>query len=1297
MFAELYQQLEAAIADAMHPDRFRLRQRLRSLRSQAEDPQALDKLHRLDAQITRSVSRRRQRQAALPAITYDESLPIHTRRAEIAQAIDRHQVVIVCGETGSGKSTQLPKICLELGRGVDGMIGHTQPRRLAARSIATRLADELHSPLGQDVGYKIRFTDKTRSETYVKLMTDGILLAETPSDRFLNQYDTIILDEAHERSLNIDFLLGYIKRLLPKRPELRLVITSATIDARRFSEHFSSPAGPTPIIEVSGRSYPVELRYRPLEPDEEGEEPEVTDRIVAAVDELTRDTGGDILVFLPTERDIRDTAAVLNRHAQHRGRPLEILPLYARLPAKEQNRVFAPHPNRRVVLATNVAESSLTVPGIRAVIDTGTARISRYSPRSKVQRLPIEAISQASADQRKGRCGRIGPGICIRLYSEDDYAGRDRYTTPEIRRTNLASVILQTLALKLGAIDEFPFLDPPRTDAVRDGYKTLFELGATDQHRRLTPIGRQLSRLPVDPRVGRMILAADENQCLEEVLIIAAGLEIQDPRDRPADKAEAADECHAQFADPSSDFFGLLRLWDFYHHLKETLSRNQLRKACRQNFLSHHRLREWADIYRQLRQMVEEQGRHRRVRRDDYDAVHQSLLTGLLSGIAYRSDTYEYTGAGGNKLHLWPGSGLFEKRPKWIMAAELVETTRRYCRVAARINPDWIEPLAAHLVKRTHRDPHWDSRSGSAMTWERVTLFGLPIVARRRVRLGPIDPDTARQLFLQALVDEDVPGRFTFLEHNRAVIKQVEDLAAKQRRGDWVVSQQMVFQYYEQQLPEDLFDTRGLKQWLKKQRRGNRLLCMSRDDLLQDADDQLREDKFPDRLDLTKTSFPLKYRYAPGDDEDGVTVTVPKHAVNQISHEQIDWLVPGRLEEKITALIRSLPKSIRRCLVPAPDTARQAAEQLSFGDGPFLPTLARVLERISGEHVPADAFQLDRLPAHLVMKVRVVDDDGSTLAVDGSLQRLRETFGSQAEGASGRIDDAAWNRPATTDWDFGDLPTEVTVSRGGLTVPAYPAVIDQQDAVAVRLLDTPDRAALESRRGIRRLYYLAEKKALQAHVNWLPQLGEIRLLAATLMTARELDTQLALLIAERAFLGEEPLPRSEDEYRQRRAEAAERAGVAVQQITPLIHPLFQTYHAACLAVEELPAGRYPEVVADVRQQLSELMPTDFLASTPWQWLEHFPRFLKAITLRLDKLHHGGQSRDAQAMAELTPWLELLHQRAESHRQRGLVDTQLELYRWMLEEFRVSLFAQQLGTSLSVSSKRLEKQWAKVAP
>lgn len=1298
------QEVAQRIETAMILDRHRLWSRWRTLSrdSATTDPQVQRQWDQLCAHIAQSAQRREERQQHLPKVQYDESLPIHARRQEIAAAIASHPIVIVSGETGSGKSTQLPKICLEMGRGVDGMIGHTQPRRIAARAIAARLAEELATPLGSGVGYKIRFSDQTQSRTYVKLMTDGILLAETPSDRFLNQYDTIILDEAHERSLNIDFLLGYLKRLLPQRPELRCIITSATIDAGRISEHFARGGQPAPVIEVSGRGYPVEVRYRVAESAADGDEPEeeLSEQIVAAVGELVRELPGDVLVFLPTERDIRETATALGRRRVRSDAPLELLPLYARLSAQEQNRVFAPHTHRRIVLATNVAESSLTVPGIRSVIDTGTARISHYSPRSKVQRLPIEPISRASADQRAGRCGRIGPGICVRLYSEEDYLARDAFTTPEIRRTNLAAVILQTMAWRLGAIEEFPFLDPPRSDAIQDGYRTLFELGAIDDRRELTPVGRQLSRLPVDPRIGRMILAARERNCLEEILIIAAGLEVQDPRERPAEKTAQADECHSQFADEASDFLGLLKVWDFYHTLKENLSRSQLRKACRQNFLSLNRLREWSDIYRQLRQLAEQQGPAPRTRHDDYQAIHQALLTGLLSGIAVRDDGSQYTGAGGNKLHIWPGSALFHKRPMWIVAAELVETSRRYCRVVARIDPGWIEPLAPHLVRSSYDDPCWDGRRGAAMVHQKVTLFGLTIVPRRRVPLGPVDPDEARRLFIDhALVEGDVRGGFPFLDHNRQVLKQIEQLAAKQRRTDRLVGAQDVAHFYQRRLPEDVFDAGRLLRWLRTAGDpAGHVLHMRLEDLLPvDESPTDPATLYPDQLAVRQTRFPLQYHFAPGEDRDGVSVTVPRHALNQLPPEQLDWLVPGRLEEKITALIRTLPKSIRRCLVPAPDTARQAAAQLRFGEGPFLVNLARELTRISGEHVPPDAFQLDRLPPHLLMKVRVVDDSGKTLAVDHRLERLREQFQAPTEGPSGQISDPQWNRPPTPHWDFGDLPDELRITRGGLRVPAYPAIVDQQDGVVVRLLDTRDRALQETRAGVRRLYFLDQRKSLRAHVAWLPRWPDIQLLAATWAGKSHLEEQLALLIADRAFLGEEPVPHQEAEYRRRLASAAERAAGAVQDITRLVFPLFETRHAALLALEKLPRPRYDHTARDVQQQLDQLAPDSFLITTPWTWLQHFPRYFRAITLRLEKLPQGSAQRDQQAMDALQPWLEAWRQRAQLHHQRGSVDPSLETFRWMLEEFRVSLFAQTLGTAVPVSQRRLEKQWALVAP
>ncbi len=977
-------QLERDIRQAMGAERFRLRRRLRNIKDAQRAGKPFDRnLSRLARDVEKSVQERKDRINGVPAIEYDPELPITAKKDEIAAAIREHPVIVVCGETGSGKSTQLPKICLEIGRGIDGMIGHTQPRRIAARSVSARIAEELKSPLGQQVGFKIRFTDATKPSTYIKLMTDGILLAESQNDRFLNQYDTIIIDEAHERSLNIDFLLGYIKRLLPKRRDLRLIITSATIDAARFSEHFAGENGPAPVIEVSGRAYPVETRYRPLvseDPDDEGE-PDPMDCLKAAVDELALEKpAGDMLIFLPTEREIREAAQTLRGHKiplDAPGRLTDILPLYGRLSTKEQNRVFQPSKWRRIVLATNVAESSLTVPGIRYVIDTGTARISRYSARSQVQRLPIEPISQASADQRKGRCGRIGPGICVRLYSEEDYETRDRFTPPEIQRTNLASVILQTMSLNLGHLEDFPFLDPPKSSVIRDGYKTLFELGALDDKDRLTEIGKQLSRLPVDPRIGRMILAGQTENCLHEVLIIASALELQDPRERPLDKQQAADAAHEQFKHEDSDFLSYLKLWDFYHKLRNDVSRSRLRKACRQHFLSYNRLREWADIYQQLLRLVEEAGFKLQKRKDDFEAIHRALLTGLLSNIAYRAETYEYTGAGGTKFQLWPGSGLFEKKPKWVLAAELVETNRRYLRTVAKLNPNWIEPLAGHLINKSHSEPHWDAEAGSVMAFEKVSLFGLTIVPRRRVRYGPIDPQKSRELFIQhGLVEGEMETRLEFFAHNQKLLEEVAGMQAKSRQRDLLLGEEAQYDFYDKRLLAEVFDVPSLERWWKDAKcREPRLLYMSKSDLLKEGGEVLADEDFPNALTIDRMRLRLEYHLEPGSAEDGITLVVPKEGVNQLEPQRLGWLVPGLLEEKITALIKSLPKDLRRCFVPAPDTAKEVLKVLHFGQGDMTAEVAKVLSRIAGEPILPTAFDTSRLPSHLRMNVRVVDQD----------------------------------------------------------------------------------------------------------------------------------------------------------------------------------------------------------------------------------------------------------------------------------------------------------------------------------
>jgi ATP-dependent helicase HrpA len=1289
--------LESEISEAMLADRHRLRRRLRAIRQLQEDEKPLGRsLERLAGELTRSARQRRSREASVPRVRFDGDLPILQKRREISEAILDHPVVVVSGETGSGKSTQLPKMCLEAGRGVAGMIGHTQPRRIAARSIASRLAEELDCTLGREVGFKIRFTDTTSPQTYVKLMTDGMLLAETQGDRFLNQYDTIILDEAHERSLNVDFLIGYLKRLLSKRRDLKLIITSATIDAVRFSRHFRSSKGPAPVVEVSGRNYPVEIGYRPLVSDDPTEEPDPERAVLDAVEELGRlDRTGDVLIFMPTERHIHDTAKAL-RGRLALGGPVDVLPLYARLPAKEQQRVFEPHRRRRIVIATNVAESSLTVPGIRYVIDPGTARISRYSPRSKTQRLPIEAISQASADQRAGRCGRLGPGVCLRLYSEEDYDSRDRFTPPEILRSNLAAVILQTKSLELGSVETFPFLDRPKPAAVRDGYSTLFELEALDAGRRLTPLGRRLARMPVDPRIGRMILAGGEEGCLAEVLIIASALEIRDPRERPLEKQEAADACHARFAEGESDFLTYLKLWDFYHGLKEKLSRGQLRKACRQSFLSYNRMREWLDVHRQLLQLATEAGLKRSPRRDDFDAVHRAILPGLLANLAFRTGTYEYTVAGGNTAYLWPGSGLFNERPGWVVAAEIVETTKRYLRCCARIDPRWIEPVAKHLVKRSYSDPHWDRASGSTMAFETVSLFGLVVVPRRRVAYGPVNPSHARELFIQhGLVEGQLDASAAFLQHNRQLVEEMEKLQAKLRRSDLLLGEWSRYEFYDERLPADVYDAARLKSWLQgTQRKNPRALFMSQADVVRQPVDDQSARHFPDAIQVGGNELSLEYRHEPGAEEDGLTVRVSLDEVQGLEPQHLDWLVPGLLEPKIVSLIKSLPKPVRRNLVPAPDTARAVLGEIPFGEGCLLDRLAVVLSRIAGEPITAESFQPDKLPRELRMNVRVEGTDGTTLAEGRDLGAIRRDLGAKISASFARLDDPRWTRDNLVAWDFDELPESVDVLREGVRLRGFPALIDRRESVSLRLVESADRAREESRHGLRRLYVLAAKRDIDAQVAWLPELKKV-LLHAAAIPGLDVKRQLADLIADRAFMAGQPVPRAKAAFRQAVAEGRKRIAPAVQDVVFLAPRLLEAYHEAQLAAEQTTAAVWQYAVDDVRAQLAGLVGPEFFTSTPWRWLQHYPRYFRAVAMRLDKLRGGSLARDQRNCREVAERTQASRDRAEQHRQTGIFDPQLVEYRWMLEEFRVSLFAQELGTAIPVSAKRLDRQWAKV--
>ena len=1293
MFDDSHKQIE----QAMLGDQFRLRQQLAKMKKLVARGKPVDEMHAAwIARAEQSIALREQRRTEQPTPNFPDSLPINAKREEISAIIRDHQVTVICGETGSGKSTQLPKLCLQLGRGVCGYIGHTQPRRIAARSVAARIADELNSSVGKYVGFKVRFDDQVSEETYIKLMTDGILLAETRSDRFLEKYDTIIIDEAHERSLNIDFLLGYIKQLLPRRPELRLIITSATIDAERFADYFATADKPAPIVEVSGRGYPVETRYRPALDENANEEVALQQAMSAALDEVCDAGSGDALVFLPTERDIRETAKLIRGWSVQRREPVDVLPLYARLPLKEQQRIFKTGKRRRIVLATNVAESSLTVPNIRFVIDVGTARLSRYAPKSKVQRLPIERISQASAKQREGRCGRIGPGICIRLYSEDDFQRRAPFTTPEIRRTNLASVILQMTSLRLGDVAKFPFLDPPHKEAIRDGYATLFELNAIDEQRHLTDLGRRMSRLPVDPRIARMILAGDEEHCLTEILIMAAGIEVQDVRLRPAGKEQAADEQHRAFAHPESDFLTYLALWDWYQKAKQDYSRSKLQRVCQKHYLSSNRFREWQDVHRQLKQIVLGGGLRLQPRRDKYAAIHRALLAGLLSNIAVRSDRHAYQSSGEMTSFLWPGSGVFQKKPKWVMAAEVIETSKRYLRTVARIEPEWADRLAGHLVKRSYRKPHWSRKAAMVLALERVTLFGLPIIPKRRTNYGKVDLATARALFIQhALVEGDFNYRGAFFRHNQSLIQEFTSMAAKTRDRRYLIAHADLFEFYHARLPDHVCDEMSLRKWWRKAATERKQACfLKQSDLLAD-EPEIAPTLFPPTLSAGTLELDAEYAFKPGETNDGVTVTVPVEALSQIDQRQLDWLVPGLLHEKLVAMIRSLPKSLRTSLIPAPDVASRAIERIPFGEGAFLTTVCKVLSDLAGEPIPPSAFDLEKLPQHLQVLIRVVDASGKQLSAGRSVRELQTELNVRTAPESTFLADERFEKDNLRTWDFGELPEQVEYERNGCSLLGFPMLVDQETSVSLRIHANRSFAEQNTRSGIRRLFLLAEFREIDDHVEWLPRLNEILQWSTSLSHDRSFRGQLCELLAERAFLADHPTPRSADQFAVACDAGRQQLSYAVQDVAKLVVPLMETYQQVALALQDLTGVRSNPVVTDLRTQVAALLAEGFLVKTPWRWLEQYPRFLQAILVRLERLRTGGGARDAKGMRELTPLLAQYTEQAALNDARGSFDPNLEMYRWMLEEYRVSLFAQQLGTSVTVSPKRLSEAWSRV--
>jgi ATP-dependent helicase HrpA len=1299
-------------------------------------------------------------------INFPESLPVSGKREEITAAMQAHQVVIVCGETGSGKTTQLPKIALAMGRGKlnyppgqGRLIGHTQPRRIAASSVAKRIAEELKTPLGDVVGYKVRFQDRLSRDASVKLMTDGILLAETQTDPLLKAYDTIIIDEAHERSLNIDFLLGYLRQLLPRRPDLKVVITSATIDAQRFADYFASSKGPAPVIMVSGRMFPVEQRYRPFE---ESRDYDLNDAIADGVDELwcNPHSAGDILVFLPGEREIREAADHLRKHLAHQPmfRNAEVLPLFARLSQAEQDRIFDGHTGRRIVLATNVAETSLTVPGIRYVIDAGTARVKRYSFRNKVEQLMVEPVSQAAANQRAGRCGRVADGICIRLYDEQDFLGRARFTDPEILRSSLAAVILRMKALHLGTIESFAFIEPPQGRAIADGYQLLAELGAVDDDNELTPVGRNLARLPLDPRVGRMILEARDRQALDEVLVIASALSVQDVRDRPMDKQAQADQQHAKFDDEKSEFTGYLKLWKWLgdvrggHGTDHKLSNRQYENLLRENYVNIRRVREWRDIHSQLHSVVGEQKWVLNTKPASYEQLHLSMLCGLLGNIGIKSEeatstgsgqSEHYMGARGIKFYRHPGARLSKKPGRWIVAAELVETTRLFGRGIANIEPQWVEQVAGHLLKKQLLDPHWEKKAAQVTALERATLYGLVIYNGRRVNFGRVDPVTAREIFIrEALVAGNWDTKLPFLQANLKLIQQVQDLEHKARRQDVLVDEELIYAFYDQQLPAAICTGAACEHWYKDEvKKQPQLLLLTREELMRHEAAGITTQSFPKTLRLGGVDCLATYLHEPGDAKDGVTVDVPLFALNQVNEERCEWLVPGMLKDKIQALIKTLHQRPRSRLVPLPETAaRMAAELLlpeKFGTGSLTDAVLKLVRDATSLDIKRNDMKLEMLPPHLFMNFRVVDEHGRQLGAGRNLGALKGELGSQARGAfqalaglktrpaADSAQDLESNRPPApagrgqeapekianqkpqaartperyTSWSFGELPELMEISKGKQTLIGFPALIDLGGegggAVTIEVFDEPDVAAAKHRAGLRRLFSLQIKDALKYLEKNLPDLQKMA--TAYMLVGRAADNsgggtleglreQIIEVALDRAFL-QEPLPTNETDFKKRVDDGRGRLTLIASEVARLAAVILTEFAVAQRKIKD--TKNAAEASADATQQLQRLVPKRFLTATPWAQLQHFPRYLKAITLRLEKWR-ADPARDAARLAELRPQ-EQRYWRLVAER-KGALDTRLQELRWLIEELRVSFFAQELRTPQPVSIKRLDKAW-----
>ncbi|HAT8533942.1 TPA: ATP-dependent RNA helicase HrpA [Vibrio vulnificus] len=1280
--------LRKALSQCLIKDRFRLSKRIagaskinkESARNAVFDEIALD--------IAKSMMEVEQRSRYQPKIEYPEILPVSQKKDDIADAIAHHQVVIVAGETGSGKTTQLPKICAELGRGKFGLIGHTQPRRLAARSVANRIAEEMETQLGDFVGYKVRFNDQISENTQIKLMTDGILLAEIQHDRFLNQYDTIIIDEAHERSLNIDFILGYLKELLPRRPDLKVIITSATIDPERFSNHF----GGAPIIEVSGRTYPVETRYRPLGGETEDDRDQL-EGIFDAVDELCDEGLGDILIFMNGEREIRDTADAL---AKRKLKDTEIVPLYARLSAGEQNKIFQPHTGRRIVLATNVAETSLTVPGIKYVIDPGTARISRYSYRTKVQRLPIEPVSQASANQRKGRCGRVQEGICIRLYSEDDFNSRPEFTDPEILRTNLASVILQMTALGLGDIEAFPFVEAPDKRNILDGVRLLEELGAINTHakdpkKRLTAVGKQLARLPIDPRLARMVLEAPRFGCLKEVMIIAAALSIQDPRERPSDKQQSADDKHRRFYHEDSDFLTFVNLWNHIQKQQKALSGNQFRRQCKDDYLNYLRVREWQDVYFQIHQSMREMEFKLNSEPGSYDAVHSAILTGLLSHIGMKDqEKNEYHGARNARFHIFPGSGLFKKQPKWVMSAELVETSKLWGRIIAKIQPEWIEPLAKHLIKRSHSEPHWSKKQAAVMAYEKVMLYGIPIVPKRLVNYGNIDASVSREIFIRsALVEGDWETKHAFFKQNRKLLLEVEELEHKSRRRDILVDDEELFQFYDQRVGTEVVSGRHFDTWWKQaSKKEPELLNFEKEMLFKGDASHVTDLDYPNFWHQNGLKLKLSYQFEPGDDSDGVTVHIPLPILNQIDPAGFDWQIPGLRHELVVSLIKSLPKTLRKNFVPAPNYADAFLSRVTAMEMPLLDALEKELRRMTGATVLREDWKLDQVPDHLKVTFRAVDERNRKLKEHKDLHELKESLKEKVQETLSKVADDDIEQQGLHTWSFGELPQVYQQKRGGYQVKAFPALVDNKDSVEIKLYETEQEQISAMKAGQRRLILLNVPSPIKyLHAN-LPNKSKLGLYFNPYGKVLDLiDDCIACgvdkLIEEQGGLVWEP-----EKFEALKEHVRAELGDTVVDIAKQVETILTT----AFNINKKLKGKIDFTMAfalsDIKAQIEGLIFKGFATECGWKRLPDILRYMKAIERRMEKLPID-PNKDRLHMLKIESvvkdYRELLNKIP-----KGLaVPENVKEIRWMIEELRVSFFAQQLGTPYPVSDKRVK--------